>query len=135
MSIKIMEYWTDDPPVELSDSNYCKITTKNGNESAWYYRDLTRGKRKGWKECYTIVLGTDEFGMEIWRWRKRVCKPSDFYFSPRFPVRPTREMKLALTGRNKRVREKNMKIVNEDQGYFYDTSYRHWRKNVGESNV
>lgn len=121
------------PPVELDDKNYCHVLTKKGLEAGWYHRDLTRGKRKGWKEIYVCLLGTDEYENTVYRWRRRICKPSSFKLTPRFPTRMNTTMKLALHGKNKRTKEKNMKIVNEEMGLFYCNKYNDWKRIDGDS--
>ena len=127
-----------EPPVDLDDMNFCRITTKRGTEMGWYYRDLSRGKRKGYKEVYVTVLGWDEeTETVVWRWRKRVASPKAFNFTPRFPYSAPSEyqsnvMKLAVSGRNKRVRDKNMQVCNEEYGIYYCKKYNDWLRIDGD---
>lgn len=127
-----------EPPVELDDKNFCRIMTKRGTEMGWYFRDLSRGKRKGYKEVYVTVIGWDEENeRSVWRWRKRVASPKAFQFTPRFPYRaPTNEqsdiMKLALSGRSKRVRDRSMQTCNDEYGIYYCKEYNDWLRIDGD---
>jgi len=112
MNILKLEYWSD-PPLDLDDDMYCQISTRRGVESGWYFRDLTRGKRKGWKEVYVLVLGTDDSGSGVWRWRKRIVNPGNFKFQPRFPIRPSR-------------------IVREEQGLYWCHDFNTWKRIDGD---
>jgi hypothetical protein len=132
MSFKVLEYWTDDPPVELEDGNYCNITSGKGRESGWYLRDISRGKRKGWKEVWVIRLGSDEFNSEIWRWRKRIVSPQNFKFAPRFPIQSTEEMRMAVQSKDKRTRARYSKIVLDTMGIVYSKEYGGWKKVSGD---
>lgn len=135
MNIKMLDYWTSEPPIDLCDSQYCQIVTRKGVESGWYVRDLVKGKKKGWKEVYVLVLGVDEYDNEMWRWRKRICKPSNFNFQPRFPVRPSREMQLARQSKTERQRDRFKKMVRDEQGLYWDAHYNTWKRVDGDEIV
>jgi hypothetical protein len=131
MNILKLEYWSD-PPLDLDDDMYCQISTRRGVESGWYFRDLTRGKRKGWKEVYVLVLGTDDSGSGVWRWRKRIVNPGNFKFQPRFPIRPSREMQLARQSKTENRRNKFATIVREEQGLYWCHDFNTWKRIDGD---
>lgn len=134
MSILELSDWSK-PPVDLNDDYYCHITTKRGVESGWWVRDLVKGKRKGWKVVYTIVLGTTEDGKGVWRWRKRHVNPRLFKFQPRFPMRPTIEMQRARQSKTEKQRDKYKTIVREEQGLFWCADFNCWKRVDGERHV
>ncbi|MBT5188180.1 MAG: hypothetical protein HOM01_15335 [Kordiimonadaceae bacterium] len=134
MSILELEDWSE-PPVDLSDDYYCQIQTKQGVESGWYYRDLKKGKRKGWKVVFVLALGTTDEGHGILRWRKREVSPKCFRFQPRFPLRPTKEMRLARQSKTEKKRDKFATIVREEQGLYWCPDFNTWKRVDGESHV
>jgi hypothetical protein len=131
MSIKMLSYWSA-PPVDLDDMNYCQIATKKGVESGWYVRDLVKGKRKGWKQVYVVALGTTDEGMEIWRWRKRICNPKSFRYQPRFPLPTTVEMTRARMANTDKRRERLMSVVRDEQGLYWCNKFNTWKRVDGD---
>jgi len=131
MNIKLLEDMSE-PPVELSDKYYCKISTNQGIEQGWWFRDLVKGKRKGWKVVYVSTLGTTEDGEGILRWRKRIVNPRSFVFIPRFPIRASREMQLARCAKTERQRDKWMTVVREEQGLYWCPDFNTWKRIDGD---